>query len=53
MLDRVDKGELSLDQLVEIRPDMMITGDKALKYKNKTRKVFPLDAEAVYPEPTK
>jgi beta-lactamase class A len=29
-LDRVDKGELSLDQMVEITPDMMIVGQMAL-----------------------
>jgi len=30
VLDRVDKKELSLDQLVEITPDMMMIGDAAL-----------------------
>jgi beta-lactamase class A len=30
VLDRVDKGELSLDQMVEIKPDMMIVGQMAL-----------------------
>jgi beta-lactamase class A len=30
VLDRVDRGELSLDQMVEITPDMMIVGQMAL-----------------------
>ncbi len=30
VLDRVDRGELSLDQMVEITPDMMMIGDAAL-----------------------
>ncbi|WP_193140987.1 class A beta-lactamase [Meridianimarinicoccus sp. MJW13] len=30
VLDRVDKGELSLDQLVEVPPDMYVTGVVAL-----------------------
>jgi beta-lactamase class A len=30
VLDRVDKGELSLDQLVEVPPDMFVTGVFAL-----------------------
>ncbi|MDF2233164.1 class A beta-lactamase [Albimonas sp. CAU 1670] len=30
ILDRVDRGELSLDQMVEITPDMMMIGDAAL-----------------------
>ena len=30
VLDRVDKGELSLDQLVEVPPDMYVTGETAL-----------------------
>lgn len=30
VLDRVDKGELSLDQLVEVPPDMYVTGEIAL-----------------------
>jgi len=30
VLDRVDKGELSLDQLVEVPPDMFVTGVVAL-----------------------
>ena len=30
VLDRVDKGELSLDQLVEVPPDMYVTGVTAL-----------------------
>jgi beta-lactamase class A len=30
VLDRVDKGELSLDQMVEITPEMMIVGQMAL-----------------------
>ena len=30
VLDRVDRGELSLDQLVEVPPDMMVAGEIAL-----------------------
>ena len=30
VLDRVDRGELSLDHMVEITPDMMMIGDAAL-----------------------
>ena len=30
LLDRVDRGELSLDQLVEVTPDMMVVGETAL-----------------------
>ncbi len=30
VLDRVDKGELTLDQMVDITPDMMIAGDNAI-----------------------
>jgi beta-lactamase class A len=30
VLDRVDRGELSLDQMVNITPDMMMIGDAAL-----------------------
>ncbi|WBL34052.1 class A beta-lactamase [Sinirhodobacter sp. HNIBRBA609] len=30
VLDRVDRGELSLDQMVEVTPDMMMIGDAAL-----------------------
>ncbi len=30
ILDRVDRGELRLDQMVEITPDMMMIGDAAL-----------------------
>lgn len=30
VLDRVDRGELSLDQLVEVPPDMMVVGETAL-----------------------
>ena len=30
VLDRVDKGELSLDQMVDVTPDMMMIGDAAL-----------------------
>ncbi|MCL5779104.1 class A beta-lactamase [Limibaculum sp. FT325] len=30
IMDRVDRGELSLDQMVDITPDMMMIGDAAL-----------------------
>ncbi|WP_216595445.1 serine hydrolase, partial [Aestuariivita boseongensis] len=30
VLDRVDRGELSLDQMVDVTPDMMMIGDAAL-----------------------
>jgi len=30
VLDRVDRGELNLDQLVDITPDMMVVGETAL-----------------------
>ncbi len=30
VLDRVDRGELRLDQLVEVTPDMMVVGETAL-----------------------
>lgn len=30
VLDRVDKGELELDQLMDITPDMMISGDNVI-----------------------
>jgi microcystin degradation protein MlrC len=39
-------------EIIDCDPPGLTSADlSALKYKNKTRKVFPLDPDAVYPEP--